>query len=319
MDIHAAARRFGADSSAEVVSVFGGHINDTYLVEDSRGRFVLQRVNTSVFREPETVMRNIGTVCAELERVPDVRTALPHFLTADGKSFINEDGFWRMYEYVPEQSDRRSMYRRAGRAFGDITRVMSNVTLADTGLRLHDFRGYLARLDTYLHARYRSEDMELLIGLAEDIDRIFNERLPKRNIHGDAKLANVIFGERCTVLDLDTLSLGWAALDLGDLVRSACPQSPDIRVISELAAGYAEGLGGLLTDSEVSSLYWGILYVTGELAMRYYIDWIGREGYFKGKAPEQCLCRARDLIHQLRQFIARREDIENAVMRAFAL
>lgn len=59
----------------------GGHINDTFVAAfgqaGTRVRYLLQRINDRIFREPSKVMENIGRVCAAAagrlkeEGVPD--------------------------------------------------------------------------------------------------------------------------------------------------------------------------------------------------------------------------------------------------------
>ncbi|MBQ9899108.1 MAG: aminoglycoside phosphotransferase family protein [Ruminococcus sp.] len=309
-ELCAVARRFGVSGDITVSALTEGHINDTYKLKSPRGTYVLQRLNTAVFRHPEAVMHNIAAVCGAFAETEGHSTSVPDFLEAGGRLYLEADGFWRMYSYVPGGAADR---RQAGRAFGELMRITDGITLADSGLRLHDITGYFTRL-TQLGG---APDMPLLGELTHRLAAIFSDELPRRNVHGDAKIANVLTGERCTLLDLDTLSRGWAALDFGDTVRSSCPENPDIPTITDIARGYAEGMQGLLAPQEISSLSDGILYVTAELAMRYYIDAASGEGYFKGKTPAQCLARADGLMTQLRGFLDRMDVIRTAVSAAF--
>ncbi len=311
-DLRAVAGRFGVSGDIAVSVLTEGHINDTYIVSSPRGTFVLQGLNTTVFRRPEAVMSNIAALCGAFEREPRRSTFLPSFLTAGGRLYLEADGFWRMYSYVSGGAADR---RQAGRAFGELMRIADGITLADNALRLHGIAGYF----TWLTQLGGAPDMPLLGELTRQLGEVFSDKLPQRNVHGDAKLANVITGEHCTLLDLDTLSHGWAALDFGDTVRSSCPENPDVPAITEIAHGYAEGLQGLLTPQEVNSLSDGILYVTAELAMRYYIDAASGEGYFKGKTPAQCLARADGLMAQLRGFLGSMDAIRTAVSAAFEM
>ena len=136
--------------------------------------------------------------------------------------------------------------------------------------------------------------------------------VPKRSIHGDAKADNIIIGEPCSVIDLDTMMQGYAAIDYGDMVRSA-----DISRLDELTKGFAEGLDGLLTEKEVKSLYYGVLWVTGELAVRYLIDVYSEKPYFKGKTREQCRERADSLVKQLADIENMQESFENVIKKYF--
>ena len=50
------------------ISPYGdGHINDTF-VADSTPRYILQRVNTSIFKNPDELMENIVAVTEHLRK-----------------------------------------------------------------------------------------------------------------------------------------------------------------------------------------------------------------------------------------------------------
>ena len=131
-------------------------------------------------------------------------------------------------------------------------------------------------------------------------------------IHGDAKADNIIFGEIPTVIDLDTVMLHYCAIDYGDMVRSA----EDMDEVREITAGFAKGLGGLLTPAEVQSLYYGALWVTAELAMRYSTDALTGEGYF-GKSREDCEKRCSQLRHKLDWLKENEKQIREIILKCF--
>ena len=137
-------------------------------------------------------------------------------------------------------------------------------------------------------------------------------------IHGDAKADNVLIGDALTVIDLDTAMEGYAAIDFGDLVRSLCVgDMSDLSPVRAAAQGFAEGLDGLLTAEEVSSLYYGILRSTGELAVRYLADSLREEKYFRGKSTADCIARAEELMAQIEAFIAARSELNEIIAEAF--
>ena len=147
--------------------------------------------------------------------------------------------------------------------------------------------------------------------MRHELAEIFAD-VPKRNIHGDAKADNIIIGKPCTVIDLDTAMNGYAALDYGDMVRSS-----DTGDTEALTRGFAEGLDWMLTDREVQSLYYGVLWCTGELAARYLTDVYADNRYFSGKSREQCRERAESLMIQLRDFVSMKPYFERIIKNAF--
>lgn len=59
--------QFALDGTVMSVTPYGdGHINVTYLVETDRARYILQQMNTTVFPDTPSLMRNIELVTAFL-------------------------------------------------------------------------------------------------------------------------------------------------------------------------------------------------------------------------------------------------------------
>ncbi len=293
MNISEIAELFGIKiTSAEKIK--SGHINQTCLVTADNGeRYILQSINSQVFRRPETIMANIALAEKAFSVSETGMVKLPHYLTADDKNYAAADGkIWRIYSFAESKSNEKNLYF-TGLSFGTFIRLMSGVKLAEEPAidNFHSYRTYLARLekmtDSVEMVRYRK--------LGNLLESVFTDNACRRVIHGDAKTANVIIGDYCTIIDLDTIMNGYAAIDYGDMVRSVCGMKPDMNAVSELTKGYADGLEGLLSSAEIATLYYGILWVTGELAIRYMTDYISKEGYFKGKTPLECYNRAVEL------------------------
>lgn len=303
------AELFGVTGISDITEVAAGHINRTFIVTADGGRYVLQELNRTVFRHPEAVMANIAQTEAALKNCTDI--AVPHFLDCGGRNYaVTDGGIWRMYVYCEGSSCGRELYR-VGYAYGAFIRVMStsNAEIMPVIEGFHDFGGYYERLAAVCPA---GEIPPALTALRERLAVSFRG-VPTRIIHGDAKTDNVLIGEPCTVLDLDTVMVGAAALDYGDMVRSVCTGGVDPGSIRELTRGFADGLGGLLTDTEKASLFNGVLWVTGELALRYLTDFYSEERYFRGKTREQCFGRSRELLVQLDAFLSAEAEIERII------
>lgn len=304
---------FGIVGNVTVSELSAGHINRTFLVESGGERYILQSLNTEVFRRPEAVMSNIALVEQAVSEQSDV--AVPRYLTAGGCSFVMVGGeIWRMYGFT-EKIGSDDELCRSGYAYGAFMRALNSPEIAAAPAidGFHDFERYYQRLE----------------GICPDIPaelKKLRERLsgcfsgvPKRVIHGDAKLDNVITGEPSTVIDLDTVMKGYAALDYGDMVRSAVgSENIGLAAVREVTQGFAAGLKGLLTENEISSLYCGVLWGTGELAIRYLTDFYSEERYFRSKTREQCLERSEQLIAQLEMFAAAESEITEIIKKAFA-
>ena len=313
------AGTFGISDITDIIPFGSGHINDTFLVSAGGERYILQSLNTSVFSAPEMVMKNAAITEAASLRSGAVK--VPHYISVGGKNYIKTDSrIWRMYRYAESCAvSAEEGSRMTGYAFGSFTAMISGCKYSTVSEDIHDYQRYLAKLTGLIgnSSSHRSE-LAVLTDTWKILSNIFNSSLPHRNVHNDAKSDNVIFGGPCTVIDLDTVGKGYAALDYGDMVRSVCKSESDIPLLVPLTEGYAQGLGGILTAGEVRSLATGIFYVTAELAMRYLIDALSGEGYFHRSADE-CLSRANGLMSQLELFSQTRRFINKTIEKAFGM
>ncbi|MBP5432610.1 aminoglycoside phosphotransferase family protein [Ruminococcus sp.] len=313
MDISYIPTLFGLPEANSLTELPAGHINRTVLAVCGNKKYIMQSLNSSVFRSPEAVMHNISRIESALENVPDI--AVPHFIAAGDKNYaIVEGRIWRIYSYITANSNAVANASAAGRAFGTFIRVMDGQELGKTPAieGFHDFDCYFSELAA-LNRTDRSS-LAALDRLRDTLGQVFTSSLKKRVIHGDAKPDNIIISDTPTIIDLDTAMYGYAAMDFGDLVRSVCRgEIIDTAAVSNITKGFSQGIDGLLGADEVRSLYFGILWLTGELAMRYLADSRREVKYFRGKSSADCLARAEELLRQLDMFTSHGNEIKEIV------
>ena len=320
MNLHEIPPLFGIKGSFRIATLSSGHINSTFRVSAAGGEFVLQSLNRSVFREPEAVMGNISAVVRAFSGAENI--CVPEFLTCGGRNFAEYGGeIWRMYPFAEadEAPDNRELL--AGKAFGTFIRLTNDIKLVSVINGYHSYGTHLKRLTELagcddLH-RIDNGTIARLSALGDELSAVFTPELPKRIIHGDAKLDNIIIGERVTIIDLDTAMESYAALDFGDLIRSVTKNGIDLDRINATVYGFAEGLDGSLGSGEINSLYYGILWSTGELALRYLTDCISGDRYFRDKTPDECLSRSGELLKQLESFNKAANDIKDIISSNF--
>lgn len=306
---------FGINTeSCEALNI--GHINRTYLItSDKNERYILQSLSRSVFTSPEAVMENIAVVSEAFRNNTAIK--VPHFLSCGDRIFADVNGeIWRMYEYIPS-AECESPFFKTAFSFGSFIRTMCGYSVSDKPPipNFHSYSTYLSRL---LSFEYNHKGIDTLSNLGTTLSAVFTDKLPKRIIHGDAKTDNIIMGNPCTIIDLDTVMYGYAAVDYGDMVRSVCRNSFDISAVSEITIGFAQGLDNMLTYLEINSLYYGILWVTGELAVRYLTDAVSGERYFADKSPSECFERTDGLLENLRIFTENKEAIQGIIEASFS-
>jgi Ser/Thr protein kinase RdoA (MazF antagonist) len=254
----AAADRFKPGGEVVDIRKYGnGNVHHTFLVTLDSARephFILQHLNTHVFRQPELVMQNMRVLTEHvhdrLRRAPlggRRRWEVPRVIVAqDGRNFwIDPDGsFWRAMSFI-EAAHTHETVRDAehagevGYALGMFHHLISDLPtdgLADTLEGFHITPGYLRHYDEVLVKSRASGTPEVNYAT-----RIVSERrawahvlehaktqgkLRIRPIHGDPKVNNVLFDDltrqAVSIVDLDTVKPGLIHYDIGDCLRSCC-------------------------------------------------------------------------------------------------
>ena len=140
---------FAIPGSVEKVEPYGnGHINQTYLVTADCGRYILQRINDSIFTDVDGLMHNIHAVTEYLAASdPDPQHVLRIVPARDGGTYIrNDKGCWRLYNFIEnslclEKVGTAQDFETSAFAFGDFQRRLKQFpasTLTETIARFHD-------------------------------------------------------------------------------------------------------------------------------------------------------------------------------------
>lgn len=251
-DIAAKFEIFGQVTGFEVCGA--GHINNTYVVTTKGDlgefRYVLQKINTNVFKDPDALMRNLVSVSAYirekiLARGGDCgRTSLTFLKTADGSyCYKSKDGgVYRCYVYIGNAAnvqtvtDPHHLYL-AGKGFGRFQRDLEGFDAStlteviegfhDTVKRFSDFEKAVAE-NRAGRADGCREEIEFFLKRADYAPRVLNlmktGEIPLRVTHNDTKINNVLLDlyhdAPLAVIDLDTVMPGSILYDFGDGVRS---------------------------------------------------------------------------------------------------
>ena len=316
---------FGFGPRCSYVKPFGaGHINETYAVympgeDGDELSYVLQRVNSNVFKDPAGVMDNIFGVTEYLRNVireeggdPD-RETLSYIKTKSGCNYFedSEGEPWRCYNFIPDSvcyqlvEDPEQFYQ-SGNSFGHFLKQLSDYPASKLNETIPDFHNTVKRFGAFKFA-------------------------PLRVTHNDTKLNNILFDEKTgkglCIIDLDTIMPGLAANDFGDSIRfgaaTAEEDEPnldlmhfDINLYELYVKGYLEETRDVLTEAEIMSLPWGARLMTLECGIRFLTDYLEGDTYFKTEYPEHNLIRARTqfrLVDEMEQ----RFDEMNEIIRKY--
>ena len=284
---------------AQVRPVESGLINRTYRVTATDGRdYILQSVNPMF---PAEVNLDIDVVTRHLEAAGLLTPRLQQ--NREGGVYYREkDTVWRLFDYIDGNVHARLQHAAlAGAAGVMLGRVHAALARLDYALRapkqdVHDTPRHAQHLAQTLERRRGHGNYPRLKRLGEAILEQLQQTpaLPDsagRLVHGDPKISNFIFtGDdreaRCMV-DFDTLNRMPVYLELGDALRSWCnPAGEDtaegyfsLGHCRAALAGYARGVGALLTGEEWGAIPAATLTIYLELAARFCADALN-EDYF---------------------------------------
>ena len=334
------AKIFCLEGTVENISVIpNGHINSTYDVtiknSEKTNRYVFQKINTYVFKNPTLIMKNIEGVTShiskKLESQGKSRDFVMHFAhTKDGNNYyVDNDGFWRISEYVTDSvainsANNLSELRSAGKAFGNFQTMLSDFDATKLYETIPDFHNTRNRINT-LTVHVKEDPCKRVEGVKEELKKIekftpvairLNElvdsnELPLRVTHNDTKINNVLFdkntGDAKTVIDLDTVMPGLAAYDYGDSIRAGATTAAEDEVdltkvnfslenFEAYTKGFIEAAGDALTPLELETLPIGAKLMTYEVGIRFLADYINGDVYFKTAYPQHNLDRARNQL-----------------------
>ncbi|MBR5223442.1 MAG: aminoglycoside phosphotransferase family protein [Clostridia bacterium] len=331
-----------------------GHINSTFLVNcvDENGEkhnYILQAVNTDVFKAPTQVMENIVKVTDFLkEKVATSREVLNVIRTySDGIYYQDSDGlFWRMYDFVEDsicldRPDDINDFYQCAVAFGNFQRCLSEFPADTLYETIPDFHNTPKRFNDFLKA-VEEDKCQRAASVKDEIEFIKSRKefysvlidankkgeLPLRVSHNDTKSNNVMLDAKThnalCVIDLDTIMPGFSVTDFGDSIRFGASTaaedekdlskvSMDIEMFRIYTKGFLDGSAGQLLDSEIMLLPEGAKMMTIECGMRFLADYLAGDTYFKTAYPEHNLDRCRTQLKLVADMEAKWDEMKAIV------
>ena len=278
------AERFAIEGEIGSIEAHGnGHINDTFLVtcrlaEGKTRRYILQRMNQEVFKNPKELMENVTGVTTFLQNKirenggdPE-REALNVILLKDGGSYWQEtdNTFWRVYRFVEgadslDVVERPEEFYESAVAFGQFQKLLADYPAESLHETIPNFHNTIDRVEKFKKA-VEADVMKRAADVREEIQFVLDREadchvlcdmlaageIPLRVTHNDTKLNNIMLDHETRkgicVIDLDTVMPGSALYDYGDSIRfganTGAEDEKDLSKIScdlELFALYTKG------------------------------------------------------------------------------
>lgn len=308
--------------------------------------YILQKKNTAVFPNVPAMMDNIVKVTDHIRKKviaaggnPE-REVMTVVFAKDGNPYVKDENgdYWALSVFIPdtisyERASTPELCRKGGEGIGKFQQQLGDFTipLYPTIEGFHDLKYRFKQWDECLKKGLPDRIKEV----GKEIEWIEKRRpqmeefwklvetgvLPKRVTHNDTKLSNILFdkeGNVLCVIDLDTVMSNTPLADYGDAIRTfANTRAEDDKNLDEVrldvekyeayTESYLNAVKDMLNDKEKEYLPYGALYIIYEQAMRFLMDYINGDTYYKIAYPEHNLVRTRNqmkLMESLEDYLA---------------
>ncbi len=270
----------------EGVPCGNGHINSTFIAEKDGDMYILQLINTDVFKNPAIMMDNICKVTNHIKDQViklggDVEREVMNMLsTVDGRNFFvaSNGDTYRAYKFIKdsitiEGNPTPEEFAQAGFGFGRFQKYLADFPASELVETIEDFHHTPKRVakikETIKADKFnRVKDCEDIIdyilkneneaGIV--IDGIKSGDIPVRVTHNDTKLNNILFDKETKnalcVIDLDTVMPGSLLYDFGDAIRygasTAAEDEKDLDKVSvdlNLFESFTDGFSAALRNT----------------------------------------------------------------------
>ena len=349
------ASQFAIEGEIVTIEPLGeGFINDTYVVTTagSAPNYILQRKNHHVFPNVPAMMENIKAVTDHIKaKVADpMRETLTVVSAVDGKLYVQDgENYWAVCLYIPdtvtyERADSLELAYQGGVGIGRFQALLADFTapLSETIKGFHNIRWRFEQWDaTIAEDRVgRVKEVQAEIAWVEERrdemlafwSKVESGEIPTRVTHNDTKISNILFdkpsGRVLCAIDLDTVMSSTSLNDFGDAIRSYTNRGAeddrcldnvemDIDMFRAYAEGYLSEQRATMSSSEKEWLAFSARYITFEQVLRFLMDYIDGDKYYKTAYADHNLVRTR-AQYKLLQSIERQYDEMCAIVKSLA-
>ena len=347
------AKQFAIEGEVIAVEALGeGFINDTYIVTTAGDApdYILQRKNHVVFPDVPGMMQNIKAVTEHIKAkvANPMRETLTVVPAKDGRLYVREgENYWAVCLYIPntltyDRADSVELAYQGGVGIGRFQSLLADFKqpLNETIKGFHNIRWRFEQWDATIAADPvgRVKEVQTEIGWIESRrqqmlafwSKVESGEIPMRVTHNDTKISNILFDAttRCVLcaIDLDTVMSSTSLNDFGDAIRSYTNTGAeddrclgrvemDIDMFRAYAEGYLSEQRATMTESEKEWLAFSALYITFEQVLRFLMDYIDGDRYYKTISSDHNLVRTR-AQYKLLQSMERQYDAMRAIIKS---
>jgi thiamine kinase-like enzyme len=339
--------QFLADTSNLIITPYGkGHINNTYKVKNDKGNvWLLQKINTSVFKNPYTLINNHLELLKHYYENNEIE--VPKLINEKNNQYLigNDDiGYWRLLNFFKnttsiENLSNAKQAEQAGLAFGSFVQASLNCEISNFKEPIPNFHSLPFRFSQFqeaikLNKANRNNDIKEIIDFyisfyqeLKDLEiDISNQKIPIRIVHNDTKINNLLFRNDAVVaiIDLDTVGPGNILYDYGDALRTLANETDEdqkdlakvkfsIKWFQAFTKGYAAKITNIISNEERNWLWQAPFLMTYIMGIRFLTDYLNGNIYYKIKYDNHNLIRSKVQKALIEDMLLKKEEIKQTI------
>ncbi|MDP4283252.1 MAG: aminoglycoside phosphotransferase family protein [Bacteroidota bacterium] len=331
----------------EIEPINNGLINETWHIKNSHADYILQKINHSIFKDPDAIAFNVRMIADYLsETNPDYLFIGPIKTIANEEmKYISGKGYFRLMPFVKKSHTINAALMpehafEAAKAFGKFTRLLAGFPAEKLKITLPDFHNLTLRYQQFHEALQsgntkRLQQSKKLIQTLEDHKNIVETyqnvlQTPSfklRVTHHDTKISNVLFdieNKGLCIIDLDTVMPGYFISDVGDMMRTyLSPANEEEKDFSKIEIreeyfkaiwdGYMGEMDTELTIEEKKHFIYAGKFMIYMQAIRFLTDHLNNDIYYSTKYEDQNLVRAGNQLVLLKCLIDKEITLQELV------
>lgn len=328
---------YGLNPEHSTVEAFGdGLINHTWKVRTATQSYILQQVNTAVFKSPEAIDQNLRMLKGFLKDKDPAYLFVAPVNALSGDSLLQlPEGHFRLFPFIADSVSLNVLGQReeayeAAKQFGRFSKILSDFDAGKLNITIPDFHNLGLRYEQFKKACTTAHENNLkeaaeeiaFIKAQKDIvdtylDIVADKKLPLRVVHHDTKISNVLFDQQnkgICVIDLDTVMPGYFISDAGDMMRTyLAAASEEERTLDKISIrkdfyeaiykGYMEEMKEVLSAVEKQYFSYAGKFIIYMQAIRFLTDYLQDDAYYGARYEGHNLNRAKNQIRLLQEYM----------------
>ncbi|WP_223599490.1 phosphotransferase enzyme family protein [Chryseobacterium sp. GVT01B] len=335
MELNDIVIQFIGTDHYDLTPITDGLINTTYLLEnkDQGKKFILQKINNHVFKRPEAIVSN-HLIINELLKSNDYQFQIIEPIPSLTNKLLVKDANddpWRMLSFVENSTTFLTAPSlqtafEAAKTFSYFLTTVNNEKLPAIEDTLPNFLNFEKRIADYKNslknaaphlkenAKVEIEITNQLLSLPDRwIEMEKNNRIPKRIIHADVKISNILFDQShrpLAVIDLDTMMISTILYDFGTMIQSytnttneddgSAQNNFNPEMYKVVKEGFLFYLKEKLTPEESDNLEYAAQVAIYIQELRFLTDYLNGSIYYSTKYPEHNLDRTKNQLELLK-------------------